>query len=107
MLDQFSLDAALHNLGRVLDDRGLAYDLVTVGGSSLMLLGLIQRPTRDLDVVAFVEGERYVKVGELPAPLQRAVSQHGRTGSSCNTVGCAGAPSAQVRVEPHAGGRPQ
>jgi hypothetical protein len=77
-LDQFSLEAALVNLGRVLEERGLAYDLVTIGGSSLMLLGLLQRPTRDLDVVAVVEGQHYVKVRELPGPLQRAVEEIGQ-----------------------------
>ncbi len=78
MFDQFSLEAALVNLGRVLQDRGLAYDIVTIGGSSLMLLGLLQRPTRDLDVVAIVEGDHYVKVRELPSPLQQAVSEIGQ-----------------------------
>ena len=42
-----------------------------------MLLGLLQRPTRDLDVVAFVEGEHYVKVRALPAPLEQAVREIG------------------------------
>jgi hypothetical protein len=32
-------------------------------------------------------------------------SQHGRTGSSRNNVGCAGAVEAQVRAELHTGGR--
>jgi hypothetical protein len=76
-MDQLELEAALTNLGRVLKSRGLAYDLVTIGGSSLMLLGLLQRPTRDLDVVAFVEGEHYVKVRALPAPLEQAVREIG------------------------------
>jgi len=42
MLDPGSLEAALDALGRVLAARGLAYELVTVGGSSLMLLGLLR-----------------------------------------------------------------
>jgi hypothetical protein len=76
-MDQLELETALTNLGRVLKSRGLAYDLVTIGGSSLMLLGLLQRPTRDLDVVALVEGEHYVKVRALPAPLEQAVREIG------------------------------
>jgi hypothetical protein len=77
MRDVFSVESALNDLGRVLADRGLAYELVTVGGSSLMLLGLLRRPTRDLDVVALVEGGEYVKARELPIPLQDAVREVG------------------------------
>jgi hypothetical protein len=75
--DQFSVESALNDLGRVLADRGLAHELVTVGGSSLMLLGLLQRPTRDLDVVALVEDGQYVKARELPILLQQAVRDVG------------------------------
>jgi hypothetical protein len=68
----------LDALGRVLASRRLAYDLVTVGGSSLMLLGLIERPTRDLDVIAVIESGRYVKASSLPAPLVQAVAEVGQ-----------------------------
>jgi hypothetical protein len=34
-IDRTFLDQALETLGEVLEDRGLAYDLVVVGGSSL------------------------------------------------------------------------
>ena len=51
MLEPATLEAALHALGEVLEARRLAYDVVAAGGSSLMLLGLLERPTRDLDVV--------------------------------------------------------
>jgi hypothetical protein len=76
-MDSIGLEAALTALGKVLASRGLAYDLVTVGGSSLMLLGLLQRPTRDLDVVALVESGRYIKAEKLPRPLEEAVGQVG------------------------------
>lgn len=78
MLQPDSLEEALGALGRLLASRGLAYELVTVGGSSLMLLGLIERPTRDLDVVAFIEDGRYVKAKSLPAPLLQAMDEIGR-----------------------------
>jgi hypothetical protein len=42
-----------------------------------MLLGLIERPTRDLDIVALVEGGRYVKSRPLPAALLDAARDVG------------------------------
>jgi hypothetical protein len=74
-----TLEAALHALGEVLEARELTYDVVTVGGSSLMLLGLLERPTRDLDLVALIESGRYVKANPLPAPLAEAAVDVGET----------------------------
>jgi hypothetical protein len=48
MLDPSSLEEALQTLGAVLQERGLSFEAIAIGGSSLMLLGLINRPTRDL-----------------------------------------------------------
>ena len=53
-LDGLTLDEALRTLGEVLEARGLTYEIVAIGGSALMLLGLIGRPTRDLDALALV-----------------------------------------------------
>ena len=78
MLDPSNLEAALVTLGRLLADRGLRYELVAVGGSGLLILGLTARPTRDLDIVALVEEGRYVKARELPAQLLEAVRDAGR-----------------------------
>src|ERR1700737_783290 len=77
MLAPESLEEALSALGRVLASRGLAYDLVTVGGSSLMLLGLIERPTRDLDVIALIGDGLYIKANSLPPPLLQGVGDGG------------------------------
>ena len=63
----------------MLEARQLTYDMVAVGGSSLMLLGLLERPTRDLDVVALVESGRYVKANPLPPPLAEAAVDVGET----------------------------
>ena len=52
MLDRSRLEAALATLGRILSERGLSYELVAIGGSGLLMLGLTVRPTRDLDIVA-------------------------------------------------------
>jgi len=54
-IDGWRLDEALRTLGEVLEARGLTYEIVAIGGSALMLLGLIGRPTRDLDAPALVE----------------------------------------------------
>jgi hypothetical protein len=37
-----------------------------------MLLGALDRPTRDLDIVATIESGQYLKADPLPAPLQSA-----------------------------------
>lgn len=66
------LEEALDALGAVLAQRGLEYELAAVGGSSLILLGLISRSTQDLDIVAMVEGGAYVSAEPLPAPLVEA-----------------------------------
>lgn len=77
-MDRALLDRALRTLGETLQARGLAYELVVIGGSSLLLLGLIRRPTRDLDAVALVEDGQYVSAEPLPAPLVEAVADVGR-----------------------------
>jgi hypothetical protein len=78
MLDPSRLEVALKTLGRLLSDRGLSYELVAVGGSGLLMLGLTVRPTRDLDIVAVVENGLYVRVEELPDQLLEAVHAVGQ-----------------------------
>ena len=73
-----ALEEALQSLGAVLEQRHTPYGLLVVGGSSLLLLGLIDRPTGDLDVVGLAEDGRYHKIAELPAPLASAAAQVGR-----------------------------
>src|SRR5438552_16643080 len=72
MLNQSLLEESLVVLGESIADRGVAFEIVAVGGGSLLLLGLISRPTADLDVVAFIEAGRYVKPDILPADLADA-----------------------------------
>lgn len=69
MLSPSRLEESLAVLGESLEERGVAFELVAVGGGSLLLLGLISRPTADLDVVAFIEAGLYVKPSALPAEL--------------------------------------
>lgn len=78
MLEPRLLEEALSTLGAVLEDRGLHFELVTLGGSSLMLLGLLDRPTKDLDVVALVRQGRYVPARPFPDELRRAAQDVGR-----------------------------
>jgi hypothetical protein len=55
VLNQSLLEESLVVLGESLADRDVTFEIVTVGGGILLLLGLISRPTADLDVVAFIE----------------------------------------------------
>jgi hypothetical protein len=74
----FQLDAleeALRSLGAVLQQRRTPYRLLVVGGGSLLLLRLIDRPTGDLDVVGVAEDGEYHKLEVLPAPLATAAAQ--------------------------------
>ncbi len=73
MLNQSLLEESLAVLGEALAERGVTFEIVAVGGGSLLLLGLISRPTADLDVVALIEAGCYVKPAILPADLADAV----------------------------------
>lgn len=68
---------ALRTLGDVLAARGHHYEVVAIGGSGLLLLGLVVRPTADVDVVAVVQGDEYRLAKPLPAPLEEAQADVG------------------------------
>src|SRR2546423_15112912 len=74
MLEENSIERALATLGALLEERGIGYEIVVVGGSALLLLGLIHRPTKDLDVLALVDQGNYVPAQPLPAGLAQAAS---------------------------------
>lgn len=63
----------LETLGALLAQRGLGYHLFAIGAGALSLLGLLDRPTKDIDIVGLVVGEEIIGVDRLPAPLQRAI----------------------------------
>lgn len=67
-------------LGSVLADRGHHYEVVAIGGGALQLIGIIDRPTQDLDLVALRDGDTLFRVGEtlLPAPLVQAIADVAR-----------------------------
>ncbi|HEV2885595.1 MAG TPA: DUF6036 family nucleotidyltransferase [Jatrophihabitans sp.] len=73
MLGRRELEEALETLGAVLEGRGLSNGILIVGGSSLLLLGLISRPTADLDVIGLAAQGSYVKADPIPPSLAQAV----------------------------------
>ncbi len=77
MFSAASLKSALETLGEVLDDRALSAEVVVVGGGSLLLLGLLERPTKDLDVVALLKDGVLATAKPLPHGLSEAVADVG------------------------------
>lgn len=78
MIRRDDLDDALAALGALLEARGLHYELVIVGGASLLLRGVITRATRDIDVLGTRdESGRVARIEGLPEPLAHAVGQVG------------------------------
>ncbi len=77
---QPSLDRALRATGELLERRGERAAIVVVGGTALNLLRVVDRVTRDVDVIAAgvlgPEGPpRTIRTPDpLPAPLTRAVA---------------------------------
>jgi hypothetical protein len=72
------LEEALRSLGAVLESRRLNYRLLVAGGSSLLLLGFVDRATADLDVVGIADSGGYRRGEPLPAPLVEAAADVGR-----------------------------
>lgn len=72
------LSDALSAVGDLLADRGHHLEVVAIGGGSLLLLGLIERPTKDLDLVGLMLGDRLVKPVPLPPALDEAASDVAR-----------------------------
>lgn len=60
MLDEATMDEALTTLGELRSSRGHAYQLAAIGGGALLLLGYFDRPTKDLDIVAWSVAARGV-----------------------------------------------
>jgi hypothetical protein len=71
--DEF--EPPLDALGQLLAERRLRYELFAIGGGALRLLGLITRPTRDIDVVGLVSDAKLIPVDPLPEPLRVAIAE--------------------------------
>ena len=72
-----ALEEALESLGAVLQERRSPFELLAIGGSGLLLLGLIDRPTGDLDIIGLLQGDVFHKLESLPEPLAAAAQQVG------------------------------
>lgn len=70
--DRDSADRLLFALGEQLEAQGAQLDLVVVGGSALLAVGLISRSTRDVDVLALLRKDRLVDPRPLPEALEVA-----------------------------------
>lgn len=64
-------------LGELLAERGDHVGVLMVGGGSLLLLGVVERPTADVDIVGFSSPLGYYKADVLPAFLTTAVREVG------------------------------
>ncbi len=62
----------LRALGQRLELARTPVELVVIGGSALTILGLVERPTRDVDVVALMEGGVLRDAKPLPPALVEA-----------------------------------
>ena len=77
MLGRDRLDEALTTLGALLEERGQRIGVLVIGGSSLLLLGVIERPTADVDIIGFPTAVGYVSADLLPDFLATAVAEVG------------------------------
>lgn len=71
-LDQERTGLVLAALGEQLAAAGARFELVAIGGSALLALGLVDRTTRDIDLVALLEDGHLVTATPLPSPLVQA-----------------------------------
>lgn len=62
-------DALLSALGEQIAGRSERYELVVIGGSALLALGLVERTTKDVDIVALRSGEDLEGAEPLPEGL--------------------------------------
>lgn len=77
MVGREGINQALSSLGALLQERGESIGVLVIGGGGLLLLGFIERPTADVDVVGFASPTGYVKADGLPAFLSQAVREVG------------------------------
>lgn len=65
-------DRILAALGEQLAAVGERYELVVIGGSGLLALGIIERSTRDVDLLALRSGDKLDSADPLPKKLATA-----------------------------------
>lgn len=69
------LENALTALGKLLQERNLHYEIVAIGGGGLLLIGLLLRTTKDLDLVALIDKGELISAKPLPTPLIQAIEE--------------------------------
>ncbi len=79
-IGQTQLDTVLKALGELLHARGLHYEVVLIGGGSLILRGLVTRPTtKDVDILGEWTPDGVKAMHVIPEPLRLAVVDVART----------------------------
>jgi hypothetical protein len=73
-MDKIETERALTALGDELADKKTPADLVIIGGAGLQVLGLVERATTDVDVVAILDGELR-SADPLPPPVAEAAAR--------------------------------
>jgi hypothetical protein len=68
------LDEVLSALAEHLGAARAEVHLIVIGGSGLVAIGAVTRPTRFFDVVALRRGEELVSANPLPAPVAQAAA---------------------------------
>jgi hypothetical protein len=77
LLDVNALENALILLGQRLLQSKQYYEVVAIGGGSLVLFGYIDRATKDLDLVAVMEAGRMISAKPLPQGLIEEIAEVG------------------------------
>jgi hypothetical protein len=67
-----SADRLLDALGEQLAARATSFDLVVIGGAALLALGLVDRPTKDVDIVGLLREGGLEAARPLPGVLDEA-----------------------------------
>ena len=76
-VDLTTLENALVMLGQRLAQSKQHYEIVAIGGATLVILGYINRATKDLDLVALRENGRLVSAKPLPQILFEEIAAVG------------------------------
>lgn len=66
---------ALAALSEQLDDSGARFELAVIGGAALIWLGLLDRATKDVDVLGLVSGSEVISSKPFPGELADAAEQ--------------------------------
>lgn len=77
-MDLRLLEEAITALGHHLARNSVHYEVIVIGGASMLLLKQIERKTRDLDIIAIVEDGHLVPADPLPAVLREAAEKVGK-----------------------------